>query len=224
MKRSGRSGQIPSRQLGSTTLKVLAPTHPQLKELKNKWREWAKDHTSDIVDLEREIDDIMLTGREPRAVKIAKRTSLTPQNLVSIVVLAEDNGHKVLFTGDTHQTDIIKGLKAANQLEVFDPARKSGLHIDVLKVQHHGSPNNLDCKFSTRVTADHYVFCGNGAHGNPSVEVVDHIINSRIEPVGSNKRAVTPQTGQPFHLWFTSHEDRNNSAVLLYTSPSPRDS
>jgi hypothetical protein len=32
----------------------------------------------------------------------------------------------------------------------------------ILKVQHHGSENNMDDALAERVSADHYVFCGNG--------------------------------------------------------------
>ena len=41
------------------------------------------------------------------------------------------------------------------------------LHVDILKVPHHGSDRNIDPVFFRRITADHYVFSGNGEHGNP---------------------------------------------------------
>ena len=44
------------------------------------------------------------------------------------------------------------------------------MQVDVLKVPHHGSANNLDDDFFERVIADHYVFSGNGEHGNPERE------------------------------------------------------
>ena len=44
------------------------------------------------------------------------------------------------------------------------------MHVDLLKVPHHGSANNLDDDFFERITADHYVFSGDGEHGNPERE------------------------------------------------------
>jgi len=50
------------------------------------------------------------------------------------------------------------------------------------------------------VTADHYVFCGNGAHHNPERDVVAMIVATRLDaPRGSGPRA-----DRPFKLWFTS--------------------
>ena len=40
----------------------------------------------------------------------------------------------------------------------FDAAGR--IHVDVLKVQHHGATANVDDAFVRAVTADHYVFCG----------------------------------------------------------------
>jgi hypothetical protein len=41
------------------------------------------------------------------------------------------------------------------------------MHVDILKMPHHGSDRNLDPIFFQRISADHYVFSGNGEHGNP---------------------------------------------------------
>jgi len=76
--------------------------------------------------------------------------------------------------------------------------------VDVLKVQHHGSEHNLDEAFCRAVTADHYVFCGNGAHGNPDVRVVDAIIDSRLGPASALSR--NSQVANGFQLWFNSSE------------------
>jgi beta-lactamase superfamily II metal-dependent hydrolase len=54
------------------------------------------------------------------------------------------------------------------------------LHVDVLKVQHHVAEFNIDEEFCRRITARHYVFCGNGEHENPDLDVVDAILNSRL--------------------------------------------
>ena len=75
--------------------------------------------------------------------------------------------------------------------------------MDVLKVQHHGSENNLDANFARQVSADHYVFCGNGSHGNPEESVIQDIFNSRLGT--ADQRALAPQAkDRDFHFWFST--------------------
>jgi hypothetical protein len=58
--------------------------------------------------------------------------------------------------------------------------KKGGsFHVDVLKVQHHGSDRNVTPEFFTRVTADHYVFSGNGQHGNPERNTLQMLADAR---------------------------------------------
>jgi len=68
------------------------------------------------------------------------------------------------------------------------------LHVDVLKVQHHGSEHNIDEDFCQAITADHYIFCGNGAHENPNLDVLQLIIDTRL--------ANDDESG--FKFWFNS--------------------
>jgi hypothetical protein len=73
-------------------------------------------------------------------------------------------------------------------------------------VQHHGSENNLDSEFARTISADHYIFCGNGEHGNPEPEVLQIIFDSRLGPAG--KRAKAPEAaGRPFKFWFSTSSE-----------------
>ena len=53
------------------------------------------------------------------------------------------------------------------------------MHVDLLKVPHHGSSNNVKRNFFERITADHYVFSGNGEHGNPEREALEMLFRAR---------------------------------------------
>ncbi|MEO7572385.1 MAG: hypothetical protein ABIX10_08100, partial [Acidimicrobiales bacterium] len=96
-----------------------------------------------------------------------------------------------LLTGDANEEELLEGLDAAGRLDA-GPA-----WINVLKVQHHGSEHNLSKVFAEQVLADHYVFCGDGASGNPDPSVVKTIIETR--------RDLDPR---PFKLWFNSSPAR----------------
>jgi beta-lactamase superfamily II metal-dependent hydrolase len=91
-------------------------------------------------------------------------------------VLAELDGKRMLLTGDARGDKILKGLQAVGLLA---SGSNSKLEIDLLKVPHHGSANNLDNDFFERIIAKHYVFSGNGEHGNPEREALQMLLNAR---------------------------------------------
>ena len=79
-----------------------------------------------------------------------------------------------LLTGDARGDKILEGLELVNLME------KGGtVHVDVLKVPHHGSAHNLEDDFFRRITADHYVFSGNGEHSNPERESFEMLMRAR---------------------------------------------
>ena len=80
----------------------------------------------------------------------------------------------MLLTGDARGDKILEGLELAGLLKP-----KGTMHVDLLKVPHHGSANNMETKFFKRVTADHYVFSGDGEHGNPERETLEVLFEAR---------------------------------------------
>lgn len=99
----------------------------------------------------------------------------SPYNLSSIVVLAEYNGMRMLLTGDARGDLILEGLERAGLLD-----DKGCIHLDLLKLQHHGSPNNTEKDFFRRVRADVYVVSGDHVkHPNPHVSTVDWLVEAR---------------------------------------------
>jgi len=86
----------------------------------------------------------------------------SPFNLSSIVCLVEFQDKKILFTGDARSDDVLNGLQSANLLN-----QHGKIHVDILKIPHHGSDRNSSQYFFEQVTADHYVISGDGSHENP---------------------------------------------------------
>lgn len=78
----------------------------------------------------------------------------SPYNLSSIVVLVEHDGRRLLLTGDARGDIILDGLQRLGLLQ------DGGMHVDVVKLPHHGSDNNVDPTFFERLTADAYVVSG----------------------------------------------------------------
>jgi len=193
--------------LGCMNLYVLGPFEEDLIKLRQEWNEWLNDNQDVVEEIEAEIEAdlaeheglrVMDEGQRlasmlrPLTAALGDRSQVTPPNLASLMLLAEECGQKVLLTGDGHADDILKGLKKHHKLNNEDR-----LHVDVLKVQHHGSKNNITEDFCRRVTAPHYVFCGNGDHHNPHLDAVRLLVETRAALQEDH-----PQSGQPYTLWF----------------------
>ena len=80
----------------------------------------------------------------------------------------------MLLTGDARGDQILAGLELTGLLKPHQ-----SMHVDVLKMPHHGSDRNMDRAFLERVTADHYVFSGNGQHGNPERATLEMLLAAR---------------------------------------------
>ena len=53
------------------------------------------------------------------------------------------------------------------------------MHVDLLKVQHHGSNHSTTQDFFERVTADRYVISGNGKHDIPHADALGWLSAAR---------------------------------------------
>lgn len=136
--------------------------------------------------------------------KLGVRQNVTVPNLASLMFMVEEkdaNGKvkTILLTGDGHHLDILKGLEMQKKIKP-----DGTLHVNVLKVQHHGSEHNIDREFCKKIIADNYIFCGNGAHKNPDLQVVEAIIDSRLT---TQHKSSHPKVNQPFKLWFNSSSE-----------------
>lgn len=113
------------------------------------------------------------------------------------MLLVEADGRSVLLTGDGLQDDLLKGLEQTGVIGAGE-----GLHVDVLKIPHHGSEHNMDATMFRRITADHYVIGADGAHDNPDLAIIDVMLQSRLGE--ANQRSLNPEVDNPFRLWFSS--------------------
>ena len=100
-------------------------------------------------------------------------------NLSSIVVLAEmkigSDTRRMLLTGDARGDFIWDGLIEAGFLK----DRDDRIHLDVIKMPHHGSSRNMRKDWLEHITADHYVISANGENDNPDAEVIEWIAEAR---------------------------------------------
>lgn len=132
---------------------IIGPSEKRLRDLGEKWKKEVKNN--------------------PNPAFLAAFLDKSVANLSSIVVLAEAEGKTMLLTGDARGDDVMEGLTEANLLT------DGKLHVDLLKMPHHGSSNNMTEKFLRDITADHYVFSADGEHDNPDAETVEMLCKAR---------------------------------------------
>lgn len=146
-------------KLKNLKFSILGPTQKNLDKLKRIWDDWESNH----LPAKFTIDDY-------KALQ-ALDSSIT--NLSSITFLVESKGRRMLFTGDGLGSDIVESLSIRGLL---DP--RGRLHVDILKVPHHGSERNVSEQFFDTVTADVYVISANGRDENPSFLTLKWIIEN----------------------------------------------
>ena len=137
---------------------VIGPMTDELQALQKAHDTWLRKQPAD--------------RRTPAA--LAAFIDSSVPNLSSVIVLAECRGKRILLTGDARGDRILQGLELAGVL-----APGGRVHIDVLKMPHHGSDRNVAPEFFDRIVADHYVFSGNGEHGNPERATLDMLLLAR---------------------------------------------
>jgi beta-lactamase superfamily II metal-dependent hydrolase len=129
----------------------------------------------EIEALQKEFDEyIEKNGLTAEAV-LAAYADESVKNLSSIVCLAEFEKKTILLTGDARGDLIIDGLIARKLLK----DKKATLKVDILKVPHHGSDNNVEDAFFTTIVADTYVLSGDGVNGNPERATLEMITKAR---------------------------------------------
>ena len=184
-------------RIGKMNVFVIGPLPSEVERVRDEWNAWLRKNKDGIRKLKQDAEaDARSIGNSAdriadllaaRVDELGNRKDVTAPNLASVMVLLEEGKTKVLLTGDGHWEDILKGLEHHKKFDA-----KGKLHVDVLKVQHHGSEHNHNVSMAERVTADNYIFCGNGKHDNPDTRVVKLICESH--------RKIRPKDA--FTLWF----------------------
>ena len=193
------------RRFGSLRVSVIGPSEEDISRLRDRWRRWIDDHPTAIEAIRealREEESQLATSSNGDRLGDGA-SSITPPNLASIMLLAEEGDHSILLTGDGDSAEILRGLEAKNKVDpvgaeddVHNLRSRQRFHATVFKIPHHGALANVTEELVARVTADHYVFCGNGAHDNPEIKVLQELAVARLD------RGVGPDTD--FTFWFSS--------------------
>jgi hypothetical protein len=149
--RPGEGPEVPFKLGPELTLHVVAPLAAPLEALQKMF---AKDLKAEAA--------------------LAAYTDGSVPNLSSIGAVARFKGKTILLTGDARGDYLIEGLKAEGLLDAGGT-----LHLDILKMPHHGSDRNVDPSFFSTITADHYVASADGTFGNPDRPTLEMLVDRR---------------------------------------------
>lgn len=166
------------------SLQVIGPTRQNLEKLKTEWQEWLDHHADNIA------------SGDPLLAAMADRS--TP-NLSSIMLLAAAEGKTILLTGDGRGDHLLQGLQQAGLL---DPQGK--IHVNILKLPHHGSDRNATRNFFKTVTADQYIISANGLYGNPDLATLIWIVEAARDQ------------GRPIEILVTNETPSSRQLVQEY--------
>jgi len=150
------AGQLPK---GFAPAKVTI-TNPDKKALEKLKKDWLADVKKKKAKKK--------AAAEPSATggEVKFKPDQAVANLSSIVMLIEVFGRTILLTGDQRGDHVLDGLIKTKK------AKGGKLHVDILKVPHHGAIGNNPKEFVAAVTADTYVFSANGKDQNPDPPVL----------------------------------------------------
>jgi hypothetical protein len=203
-------------KVGSLELTIVGPTQEEIKQLRDGWNNWLRDNKESVKAIEKKLkekmDEFSSNVGLPAPIDlrdwngIPDYEGVTAPNIASLMFMVEEGGKHLLLTGDSQQDIIIKGLEETGYLD------DGYLHLDILKMPHHGSENNFNAEIASVISADHYVFCGNGQHENPDLRVLQHVFDSRMN---GKKRAKAPEAeGREFTMWFSTEGDGKAEAHM----------
>jgi hypothetical protein len=182
---------------GGVALTVLGPGEVQVRALQRDW--------------DRKLEAMRKKKGPEAQAEAAAFADRSVYNLASIVVLAEMGGRRMVLTGDARGDHVLAGLGAAGLL------RNGAIHVDLLKVPHHGSDRNVTTDFFRQVTADHYVISADGQHGNPDPRMLRMLAEARGDAEYRIHLTNRVEAAEPF---FAEDRRRGRRYEVVYREPA----
>ena len=159
------NGEMAIRKLddGDLSITILSPTSEILSRLKDNYEDYLTKHPMKIDELQG--DKLIASARGKSDLQssiddLAKSDKPRVSNLMndsSIAFLLEAEGKKVLFMGDANPSVVANAIK---NIGCALP-----LKVDLTKVSHHGSKNNISFDLLNVIDCNKFAFSTNGGTG-----------------------------------------------------------
>ncbi|MDT0677320.1 ComEC/Rec2 family competence protein [Autumnicola musiva] len=157
--------------LGGCVIKVLTPTHDQLKKLLKEYKNKTKDPIytgAKISDWSLDLKKLILAEERP---DFKFRQDNSVKNGSSISCIIEYKERKFLFLADSHPKAVIKALIGEGY------TKTNPLKVDFFQIAHHGSKANNNRKLLEIVRTNNYVISTDSStHHHPHKSLLGRII------------------------------------------------
>jgi hypothetical protein len=186
---------------GGATAVLLSPSEARLRRLLRKWPEPERGD-GDCASLDQLIDAFEDEDEVERGVgEFGKDSSVA--NGSSIAFLFEHEGASILFTADAYAPELESGIRA-----LLAQRGEPRLHVDLLKLPHHGSRQNITDDLLALIDPDHVLVCTDGSKfKHPDEDALDMI--RRHYPTA------------PIHFTDDTELIRSRAARVGSSTPSP---
>lgn len=187
----GDGGDLPVVELeGGMKLTLLSPGSVETAALKTAWLKELDDNELDpeSPDYPEELAEKMhrkgvalpstLGDEDTESVEELASHQFTEDdsaaNGSSIAVLAEHDGRSCLLTGDAVPSALIRSIR-----RLLASRHETTLHVDAVKLPHHGSQNNLSTELLDCVVSPRWLFSTNGMqHHHPDAPAVARVLRA----------------------------------------------
>ena len=161
--------------IGRCKITVLAPSSESYENYRSKWlreegltqkklrdKEKSKKKTDHAIPVSGFADS-----------KFLKDDSI--ENASSIAFIFEIGALKILFLGDSHADDVMKGLNAMGW------TKQNPLRVDYIKISHHGSKYNTSDELLDILDCSRYIISTDGSDCSPDKLTLSKIVLRRHE-------------------------------------------
>ena len=167
---------------GGLQLRIVSPDRARLLKLHEEWEKWRTKEAAREAERQRKAlkaRGIQPMGRTPmpaildisRLCAEAEEVDDEPPNGSSIGFLASWGARTALLTGDAHPDLLVQSLGGLGATSA------SRLHVDLLKVSHHGSQGNTTRSLVEILDCNRFAISTNGSrHGHPDPQAIARLI------------------------------------------------
>lgn len=182
-------------KINDVTIQILGPKLKSLNKLKSLWLDVLEERgirrkvitSKHSKSFETFVNSLSQTQNEDSnissnntlcidelcAQQYVRDTSLSNETSLSFII--RNNDKSILMLGDSHVETIIEWMDS-QQIKI--------LHIDAIKISHHGSKHNINADFIKRVMCNKYLISTNGKkHHHPDLEALAIISKYSSKPI-----------------------------------------
>ena len=170
-------------------LNILTPNSSCLEMLENEFKRYVDEHgladdpdTDEQVSYGRTLKDSQKSLETLADEKHNANTTFMNKTSISFILYAE--GKSIMMLGDADINDVVKKLKDMGY------SKENPIHLDLVKLSHHGSKGNINKEFLEIIDCNDFLFTTNGGTGgayHPDRKTIALIKNNKDKKSSEKK-------------------------------------